>query len=62
MFCFNFLYFFKLPIRNQNDTIINGIIKSILLMEGVLKKKPVREFARLKNWKTRNLEKFYKTF
>ena len=24
------LYFFKLPIRNQNDTIINGIIKSII--------------------------------
>ena len=31
-------------------------------MEGVLKKNPVRESARLENWKTRNLEKFYQTF
>ena len=31
-------------------------------MEGVLKKKTVREFARLENWRTRNLEKFYQTF
>ena len=52
IFCFIFFSVFKLPIRNQNDTI---------LIEGLLGKKPLKEFEKSQGSKTGNLGT-YKTF
>ena len=52
IFCFIFFSVFKLPIRNQNDTI---------LIEGLLGKKPLKEFEKPQGSKTGNLGT-YKTF
>ena len=52
-FALNFFSSFKLPIQNPNDTI---------LMEGLLDKKPIWEFAKSQGSKIRNLEKFYQNF
>ena len=52
MFFFKLLSAFKLTIWNQTDTI---------LVEGLLKKKFLRENSRLGNSKTRNHENFYQS-